>query len=105
LACSPTPTVFLDDVIFRHFADCADIWQVRDFGTSEVLDALKAFKPMPLATDRKPQVLRQRQSLNRQIFRARLARPGMKIPAGGRYGTVPEGGLYQVNRRAAIQRV
>src|ERR1700722_20260013 len=37
---------FLDDAVFRHFADCDEIWHARDFGTVEVLDQLSAFKPV-----------------------------------------------------------
>ncbi len=37
---------FLDDAIFRHFADCDEIWHAGDFGTIEVLDQLRAFRPV-----------------------------------------------------------
>jgi len=36
---------FLDDAVFRYFAECDEIWHAGDFGTPEVLDRLKAFKP------------------------------------------------------------
>lgn len=37
---------FLDEAVFRHFANCDEIWHGGDFGTAEVSDALKAFKPL-----------------------------------------------------------
>ena len=37
---------FLDDAVFRHFAECDEIWHAGDFGTIDVLDRLKAFKPL-----------------------------------------------------------
>lgn len=37
---------FLDDAVFRHFAECDEIWQAGDFGTVEVLDRLRAFRPV-----------------------------------------------------------
>ena len=37
---------FLDEALFRHFAECDEVWHAGDFGTTEVLDRLKAFKPV-----------------------------------------------------------
>src|ERR1700680_4596726 len=37
---------FLDDAVFRHFAECDEIWHAGDFGTVEVLDRLRAFRPL-----------------------------------------------------------
>ncbi len=37
---------FLDEAIFRHFAECDELWHAGDFGTVEVLDRLKLFKPV-----------------------------------------------------------
>lgn len=37
---------FLDDAVFRHFEDCAEIWHAGDFGTVSIADKLKAFKPL-----------------------------------------------------------
>jgi putative phosphoesterase len=37
---------FLDEAIFGHFAECDEIWHAGDFGTPEVLDRLKNFKPV-----------------------------------------------------------
>jgi putative phosphoesterase len=37
---------FLDDAVFKHFADCDEIWHAGDFGTSIIADALKKFKPL-----------------------------------------------------------
>ncbi|WP_285057449.1 metallophosphoesterase family protein [Pedobacter ginsengisoli] len=36
---------FLDDAVFKHFADCDEIWHAGDFGP-EVADKLAAFKPL-----------------------------------------------------------
>ena len=37
---------YLDEAVFKHFAHCDEIWHGGDFGTSEIPDALKAFKPL-----------------------------------------------------------
>jgi putative phosphoesterase len=37
---------FLDETIFRHFEHCDEIWHAGDFGTVEIADRLKAFKPL-----------------------------------------------------------
>lgn len=37
---------FLDDAVFRHFAECDEIWHAGDFGTVEVLDRLRALRPV-----------------------------------------------------------
>lgn len=37
---------FLDDAVFAHFAECDEVWHAGDFGTSDVLDRLQAFKPL-----------------------------------------------------------
>jgi putative phosphoesterase len=37
---------FLDDAVFRHFAECDEVWHAGDFGTVEVLDRLRAFRPV-----------------------------------------------------------
>ena len=36
---------FLDEAVFQYFAECDEVWHAGDFGTVEVLDRLKAFKP------------------------------------------------------------
>lgn len=36
---------FLDEAVFRHFANCDEIWHAGDFGTIQVLSALQDFKP------------------------------------------------------------
>lgn len=36
---------FLDDAVFKHFADCDEIWHAGDFGT-DVAERLAAFKPL-----------------------------------------------------------
>lgn len=36
---------FLDDVVFKHFEHCDEIWHAGDFGDSEIIDRLTAFKP------------------------------------------------------------
>ena len=37
---------YLDDAVFKHFDKCDEIWHGGDFGTAEIADALKAFKPL-----------------------------------------------------------
>ena len=37
---------FLDEAVFRHFENCDEIWHGGDFGTVEIADRLKAFKPL-----------------------------------------------------------
>lgn len=37
---------FLDDSVFKHFENCDEIWHAGDFGTIEIADQLKAFKPL-----------------------------------------------------------
>jgi len=37
---------YLDDAVFKHFADCDEIWHAGDFGTLELADRLAAFKPL-----------------------------------------------------------
>ena len=37
---------FLDDAVFHHFAECDEVWHAGDFGTTQVLDRLRAFKPV-----------------------------------------------------------
>jgi putative phosphoesterase len=36
---------FLDEKIWKYFADVDEIWHAGDIGSVEVLDSLKAFKP------------------------------------------------------------
>jgi predicted phosphodiesterase len=36
---------FLDDAMLQYFAECDEIWHAGDFGTPEVLDRLRQFKP------------------------------------------------------------
>jgi putative phosphoesterase len=36
----------LDEAVFKHFANCHEIWHAGDFGTAAISDALKAFKPL-----------------------------------------------------------
>lgn len=36
---------FLDDLIFEHFRLCDEVWHAGDFGSLEVLEKLKGFKP------------------------------------------------------------
>lgn len=36
---------FLDDAVFKHFADCDEIWHAGDFGP-DVAEKLAAFKPL-----------------------------------------------------------
>jgi uncharacterized protein len=37
---------YLDDAVFKHFADCDEIWHAGDFGTLELAESLAAFKPL-----------------------------------------------------------
>ena len=37
---------YLDDAVFKHFDRCDEIWHGGDFGTAEIADKLKAFKPL-----------------------------------------------------------
>lgn len=36
----------LDERIFEHFAACDEVWHAGDFGSLEVVDRLRAFKPL-----------------------------------------------------------
>lgn len=37
---------YLDDAVFKYFAECDEIWHAGDFGNMEVADKLAAFKPL-----------------------------------------------------------
>lgn len=37
---------YLDDAVFKHFADCDEIWHAGDFGSMELVEQLQAFKPL-----------------------------------------------------------
>jgi putative phosphoesterase len=37
---------FLDEAIFTYFEKCEEMWHAGDFGPVEVVDRLKAFKPL-----------------------------------------------------------
>jgi putative phosphoesterase len=37
---------FLDESIFRRFEHCDEIWHAGDFGSAEIADRLKAFRPL-----------------------------------------------------------
>ncbi|MES2702547.1 MAG: metallophosphoesterase family protein [Bacteroidota bacterium] len=37
---------YLDETVFRHFEKCDEIWHAGDFGTAEISDKLKGFKPL-----------------------------------------------------------
>ena len=37
---------YLDDAVFRHFEHCDEIWHAGDFGTLELAERLKAFRPL-----------------------------------------------------------
>lgn len=36
---------FLDDAVFKHFEECDEIWHAGDFGNTEIIEKLAAFKP------------------------------------------------------------
>ena len=37
---------FLDPMVFEHFGACDEIWHAGDFGSLEVLEQLRRFKPL-----------------------------------------------------------
>jgi putative phosphoesterase len=37
---------YLDDAVYKHFDKCDEIWHAGDFGSLEILEALKNFKPL-----------------------------------------------------------
>ena len=37
---------FLDEAVFQYFDQCDEVWHAGDFGTVELLDRLKDFKPL-----------------------------------------------------------
>lgn len=37
---------YLDEAVFKYFANCDEIWHAGDFGTAEISDKLRAFKPL-----------------------------------------------------------
>ena len=37
---------YLDESVFVHFKDCDEIWHSGDFGTVDIANKLKAFKPL-----------------------------------------------------------
>ncbi|HEY1115390.1 MAG TPA: metallophosphoesterase family protein [Chitinophagaceae bacterium] len=37
---------YLDEAVFRHFDSCDEIWHGGDFGTLDIANRLKAFKPL-----------------------------------------------------------
>jgi hypothetical protein len=37
---------YLDDKVFKYFDKCDEIWHAGDFGTIEIADKLKEFKPL-----------------------------------------------------------
>jgi putative phosphoesterase len=37
---------FLDEALYRWFAECDEVWHAGDFGTAAILDSLRRFKPV-----------------------------------------------------------
>ncbi|WP_431214965.1 metallophosphoesterase family protein [Puia sp. P3] len=37
---------YLDPAVFRHFEACDEIWHAGDFGTIEIANKLKEFRPL-----------------------------------------------------------
>ncbi|MBS1586835.1 MAG: metallophosphoesterase family protein [Bacteroidetes bacterium] len=37
---------YLDEAVFKHFDRCDEVWHIGDFGTAELAEQLKAFKPL-----------------------------------------------------------
>ncbi|ERJ60575.1 metallophosphoesterase family protein [Sphingobacterium paucimobilis] len=36
---------YLDDAVFKHFENCDEVWHAGDFGSIDVVEKLKDFKP------------------------------------------------------------
>jgi len=37
---------YFDEAVFQYFKDCDEVWHAGDFGTAEIADKLKAFRPL-----------------------------------------------------------
>jgi putative phosphoesterase len=37
---------YLDPAVFKHFANCDEIWHAGDIGDADLVDKLRAFKPL-----------------------------------------------------------
>ena len=37
---------YLDNAVFKHFEQCDEIWHAGDFGTAEIADKFRTFKPL-----------------------------------------------------------
>lgn len=37
---------YLDEAVFRHFEHCDEVWHAGDFGTIDIANQLRAFKPL-----------------------------------------------------------
>lgn len=37
---------YLDEAVFYHFKDCDEIWHAGDFGSMEIVEQLRAFRPL-----------------------------------------------------------
>lgn len=37
---------YLDEAVFKHFANCDEVWHIGDFGDVSVAEKLKEFKPL-----------------------------------------------------------
>ncbi len=37
---------FLDEKVFQYFAECDEVWHAGDIGAMDVIDRLRAFKPL-----------------------------------------------------------
>ena len=37
---------YLDEAVFKHFEHCDEIWHAGDFGTIDIANRLRAFKPL-----------------------------------------------------------
>ncbi len=37
---------YLDEAVFRHFDGCDEVWHAGDFGSTEIVEQLKAFRPL-----------------------------------------------------------
>jgi putative phosphoesterase len=37
---------YLDESVFKHFGQCDEVWHAGDFGTANIAEGLKKFKPL-----------------------------------------------------------
>lgn len=37
---------YLDEAVFKHFEQCDEIWHIGDFGTADLAEQIKVFRPL-----------------------------------------------------------